>query len=543
MAKEENVILLAMSTFPPKMDLNCYHMKTESIECYFNGISQLEAGTKYFLQLLADEGKAVDRIVVIVSDKAKAVVNPKEDDRYKAYKLNRSPNSFYQGRILDYIQPITPLRIDITNALEELEAKTPDLVEKDFLRKDFYKDIEAETFFVDVNELDEFGKPNLLEIVHKVKGTGENKIHLYMDMQGGFRDAAAELNAVIELLQGQDVVLEEKVATRFEFENQFHEIEEVSEQYKPYELVTAMRIFQQYGWGDDLKRYFDSEKDADQNIKDLMQALTDASDSIKLCKVNEFDRSISRVSQYYNELERHRSGKNTLLEIILQDIKEQYGDLLVLDENERMKNRPLHYVKQIKWCLEKNFIQQALTITESKMPSEYVHCGLVYYYDQDMNESEEDMLQKFEKIYLKKKENERKNLYIMKDVNHFFVRYCARIWYDRTKRGYFVKINDAEAQAMIQGATMLDLGKYGKKLQKNMRDYSELCNLRNQVAHASEEGTKFWNYMSELYPDDHNFQHGESVEIAEKLKQYIANFETLYQYVNKEKVKRIVDLA
>ena len=333
------------------------------------------------------------------------------------------------------------------------------------------------------------------------------------------------------------------MATRFESENRVHEIEEVSEQYKPYELITAMRIFQQYGWGDDLKRYFDSEKDADQNIKDLMQALTDASDSIKLCKVNEFDRSISRVSQYYNELERHRSGKNTLLEIILQDIKEQYGDLLVLDENERMKNRPLHYVKQIKWCLEKNFIQQALTITESKMPSEYVHCGLVYYYDQDMNESEEDMLQKFEKIYLKKKENERKNLYIMKDVNHFFVRYCARIWYDRTKRGYFVKINDAEAQAMIQGATMLDLGKYGKKLQKNMRDYSELCNLRNQVAHASEEGTKFWNYMSELYPDDHNFQHGESVEIAEKLKQYIANFETLYQYVNKEKVKRIVDLA
>ena len=543
MAKEENVILLAMSTFPFEMKLNCYHMKTENIECYFNGISQLEAGTKYFLQLLANEGKAVDRIVVIVSDKAKAVVNPKEDDRYKAYKLNRSPNSFYQERILDYIQPVTPLRVDITDASKELEAKTPDLVEKDFLRKDFYKDIEAETFFVDVNELDEFGKPNLLEIVHKVKGTGENKIHLYMDMQGGFRDAAAELNAVIELLQGQNVVLEEKVATRFESENRVHEIEEVSEQYKPYELVTAMRIFQQYGWGDDLKRYFDSEKDADQNIKDLMQALTDASDSIKLCKVNEFDRSISRVSQYYNELERHRSGKNTLLEIILQDIKEQYGDLLVLDENERMKNRPLHYVKQIKWCLEKNFIQQALTITESKMPSEYVHCGLVYYYDQDMNESEEDMLQKFEKIYLKKKENERKNLYIMKDVNHFFVRYCARIWYDRTKRGYFVKINDAEAQAMIQGATMLDLGKYGKKLQKNMRDYSELCNLRNQVAHASEEGTKFWNYMSELYPDDHNFQHGESVEIAEKLKQYIANFETLYQYVNKEKVKRIVDLA
>ena len=543
MAKEENVILLAMSTFPFEMKLNCYHMKTENIECYFNGISQLEAGTKYFLQLLANEGKAVDRIVVIVSDKAKAVVNPKEDDRYKAYKLNRSPNSFYQERILDYIQPVTPLRVDITDASKELEAKTPDLVEKDFLRKDFYKDIEAETFFVDVNELDEFGKPNLLEIVHKVKGTGENKIHLYMDMQGGFRDAAAELNAVIELLQGQNVVLEEKVATRFESENRVHEIEEVSEQYKPYELVTAMRIFQQYGWGDDLKRYFDSEKDADQNIKDLMQALTDASDSIKLCKVNEFDRSISRVSQYYNELERHRSGKNTLLEIILQDIKEQYGDLLVLDENERMKNRPLHYVKQIKWCLEKNFIQQALTITESKMPSEYVHCGLVYYYDQDMNESEEDMLQKFEKIYLKKKENERKNLYIMKDVNHFFVRYCARIWYDRTKRGYFVKINDAEAQAMIQGATMLDLGKYGKKLQKNMRDYSELCNLRNQVAHASEEGTKFWNYMSELYPDAHNFQHGESVEIAEKLKQYIANFETLYQYVNKEKVKRIVDLA
>ena len=49
--------------------------------------------------------------------------------------------------------------------------------------------------------------------------------------------------------------------------------------------------------------------------------------------------------------------------------------------------------------------------------------------------------------------------------------------------------------------------------------------------------------MNELYPDDHNFQHGESVEIAEKLKRYIANFEKLYQCVNKEKVKRIIDLA
>lgn len=541
MAKEENVILLAMSTFPFEMKLNCYHMKTENIECYFNGISQLEAGTKYFLQLLANEGKAVDRIVVIVSDKAKAVVNPKEDDRYKAYKLNRSPNSFYQGRILDYIQPITPLRIDITNALEELEVNHPDLVEKDFMRKDFYKDIKAETLFVDVNELDEFGKPNLLEIIHKVKGTGENKIHLYMDMQGGFRDAAAELNAVIELLQGQNVVLEEKVATRFESENRVHEIEEVSEQYKPYELITAMRIFQQYGWGDDLKRYFDSEENTDQNVKNLMEAIKDASDSIKLCKVNEFDQAIGRVSQYYNELEGQHSGKNTLLEIILQDIEKEYGDLLVVDENEQMENRPLHYVKQIKWCLGKQFIQQALTITESKMPSEYVHCGLVYYYDQDMSESEEDMLRKFETIYLKKKEN-KKSLYIMKDLNHFFVKYCVQVW--KTKKGYFIKIRDKEeANGVVQGATMLNLRKYGERLNKNIEDYSELCNLRNQVAHASEEGTKFWNYMSELYPDDHNFQHGESVEIAEKLKQYIANFETLYQYVNKEKVKRIVDLA
>ena len=215
MAKEENVILLAMSTFPFEMKLNCYHMKTESIECYFNGISQLEAGTKYFLQLLANEGKAVDRIVVIVSDKAKAVVNPKEDDRYKAYKLNRSPNSFYQGRILDYIQPITPLRIDITNALEELEVNHPDLVEKDFMRKDFYKDIKAETLFVDVNELDEFGKPNLLEIIHKVKGTGENKIHLYMDMQGGISRCCSRIKCGNRIVAGAKCCIRGKSGDSF----------------------------------------------------------------------------------------------------------------------------------------------------------------------------------------------------------------------------------------------------------------------------------------------------------------------------------------
>ena len=67
--KRENVILLSLSVIR-FAEMNNYFVRKDGpgSEVYFNGFSQLEPGTKYFLWKLAQEGRKVSRIVFISSN-------------------------------------------------------------------------------------------------------------------------------------------------------------------------------------------------------------------------------------------------------------------------------------------------------------------------------------------------------------------------------------------------------------------------------------------------------------------------------------------
>ena len=65
--KEENVLLLSMSTLPYNRQMHHYQIKDGGRTYDFNGIVQLEAGTKFVLSKLAGENKKVDRIIIMAS--------------------------------------------------------------------------------------------------------------------------------------------------------------------------------------------------------------------------------------------------------------------------------------------------------------------------------------------------------------------------------------------------------------------------------------------------------------------------------------------
>lgn len=57
---------------------------------------------------------------------------------------------------------------------------------------------------------------------------------------------------------------------------------------------------------------------------------------------------------------------------LFQDlIRDSYGDELL--DNSKRKT-----INEIKWCIEKDFIQQALTLVESKMPKEIIEHNFLY---------------------------------------------------------------------------------------------------------------------------------------------------------------------
>lgn len=147
--KEKNVLVLAMSTFSQlKVNHYCTDIKyrdsqgNNKVAHYrFDGVSQLEAGTKYFINRLAADGKALDKIIILntketygdgaktqpynrlepflfdskdLETKLKALGYSKKGQNKEGSNANTkndaknnielSPCQFYMWRILDYLE-------------------------------------------------------------------------------------------------------------------------------------------------------------------------------------------------------------------------------------------------------------------------------------------------------------------------------------------------------------------------------------------------------------------------------------------------------
>lgn len=504
-SNEENVLLLSMSTLPfsPRM----YGYQTSDGKYQFNGITQLEAGTKYVLSMLANEGKKLRRIVIMATKETREMQKTEQGDRWN----NKTAVAFYRDRIIDFCRGENNNNLGQKDVVEETRV----------IDKVHYTDGELEALFcivpIDKDDQGTF----FWNVIKKIKGERKDaRINLYMDMQGGDRNAIAQMNAIVELLKDQNVKIKGRYAIRFNNNMEIQPISEVGGNYKTYDLITAMQVFKRYGWGQELIDYFGPQKN--DRDKSLVEAIQEASDAIRLCDVNGFDMAVGKIGRLAADF-----GDNyeTQLDIVFQDIKEDYGVLLDV-ENGKAKCR---YVEQIRWCLKKGFVQQALTILEAKMPHEYVNNGFIYYCDDE--KKREDILKNFRDIYEAKYKE--KDSYKMQDLNHYFIRYYPY---------------DAKPEDVIE----IKYGCDARKINKHLGKYRQLCKKRNNANHALSSGNRnedgFFLYMQSQYTDDPNWSgQGQALgSLEEEISEFLEDFEKIAALVAAENpalADRIIDLS
>lgn len=90
-------------------------------------------------------------------------------------------------------------------------------------------------------------------------------------------------------------------------------------------------------------------------------------EGIQLCDVVKFENGLRDLSDALSKLKKApRDIKNTGYLTLFQElIRDSYGTKL-------LDNKHRSTIDEIKWCLEKGFIQQALTLLESKMPTKMI---------------------------------------------------------------------------------------------------------------------------------------------------------------------------
>lgn len=488
MMNHANVMLLAMSTLPRVPGINTYQIQDGQETLFFKSFSQMEPHTKYVSCHLASKKERLARIVILETEKART-------DRPENWG-GETATSLFSKRIRSYLGASENITL-------QLEDRLPDKPET-MIDASLYQGHLPEIVTVDLENPLFFWNA-----VKAIREAGQGKdIHLYMDMQGGDRNAVTQMNAIVELLERQKVFVKGRYANDFEPKKPLplHTIQEVSEEYRTYDLISAMDIFALYGWGDKLDQYFKGSVTENSKESRLISAIKEASQAISRCNGDGFDHAIRSIEELEQEFQNPEAV--TELDVVYQDIKENYAPLL---------GAKYRYVAQIRWCLDKNFLQQALTIFEAKMPYEFVHSGLIYYLEK--GEDRKKFFQACEKIY---DELPTKEHYQMKDLNHYLIKnYCLDF------RNYHFQDP--------YGLLRFGLGKARKNETVSLlNSYRNLCKMRNQINHAVEESHDpkgFFCYMKGKYPKDPNWSDPKKKDYEKKLRDFLDKWEKLAEQV------------
>lgn len=397
---KKNVLLLSMSTLPQVLLVqNYYFMGKSGDRKNLYGYSQLEPITRLLIRQLNDQGKKLDKIVIMTSYEAlrdttvtvKCAAVPfylqrirefvakgngaDEQDQIYFERMQKEKKEWFKSsksttkgefrvsrgcteEIKSYLSKYAFSGDAATISLNDISVEIVTLYEKESET--------SETKGSDVQKKEEIKL--FFEVIDCIKATGDD-IDLYLDMQGGDRNTTAQMNAIVSLLEDQGVKTEARYAISYDRNNIEHPINEVSEKYSAYQLIGAMQSFKRYGRGQSLIDYFEMKKTSREN-DEILCAIKNASDAIRLCDMDKFDIAVSQIEQIKKKREcREKEEKQTELDIVFEDIQKDYEKLF--GQGKGM------YIAKIKWCLEKGFLQQALTIIESKIPEYLYQRGII----------------------------------------------------------------------------------------------------------------------------------------------------------------------
>ena len=272
----------------------------------------------------------------------------------------------------------------------------------------------------------------------KQKADDINHYDFWIDTHGGFRDISLIIEAVISLLEVDGIIPDRIFGIRYA-DNKPAKLVDQSNSFLIFDFVSGMNEFFSFGRSKKLTDYYEAI-----GIKknSFLPLINDISDAIQLCDIEEFDKAVKRLNEEYivprEEKKKNRipfdsnTNTNTYEEIFVELIKKSFGKLM---HSDRERNK---VVNKIEWCLENDFLQQALTIIESQMPEEFERRNIVFY-QYDHKETKENNVyrkgadgskQPIGRIELKKAISNRKP-YWEKSINYALINWIRYVLCER----------------------------------------------------------------------------------------------------------------
>lgn len=478
---KKNVLLLCLSIVSAKEKRkdNYYTYVDEQGEHSVTGYMTNEAPVKSVIERLNRTGTRLDEIVVICSEEVQRKVNAKY--LWMEEKKLPSGKTLVQVTHLEYYKEI------VNDFAEQLNQG--------------YRDKPIQYYEIpipDDTESDDIATA-VVSAANKVMADRKD-VNLYIDFNGGQRYIAFMILSIANLMKIRNVNICDIMTMNYNMQKEkVTPIQSLKHVFETMDLVAGVNEYIHYGRIKMLKNYFADCKN--EGIKTILNDMECFANNMQLCRTETvfkgkktLRRELEAYISNYKKEGQHTDIFETLFFYVVKDILDGYQGLLEGDIPEI-----------VQWCVDKDFVQQALTFYVERMP--------IYFWDNGIfkpSEQEEEEYKNYlkngkeaaEKIKLGKEEvAEEEKGWAEAYKQHYkngndkynwmirYVKYCLRA--GEPQKQSFVK-RWMECEKNGRATSILQR----EKLRKVLEAYSELKDQRNATNHASNEKTvpKQWSY-------------------------------------------------
>ena len=292
-------------------------------------------------------------------------------EKYISVQTNESAVVFAERK-----NPLSKIFLIATNAVKNnfapAENEFGEVTHLNFLKRRLLKEFpQLEGKFFEIDYSDDAGlEKNILQVAeiadviqNYAKNFPQEKLKVHVDMTGGFRYASMLMLSIIQLLKYRGIEIGDVLYSDPDNKTVYR----LNEIQNIFTLITGADEFVKFGSVDALIEYF--ENAPDNSADKLIQAMKRFSETIKICRTNTLEDDLKNLVEQIKIFRESRGGnlKSRLFAKIIDTVEEGYGNLVKGEESR---------LEIIRWCLEKGFWQQAMTLCTEWLPGEIVDRGI-----------------------------------------------------------------------------------------------------------------------------------------------------------------------
>lgn len=316
----------------------------------------------------------------------------------------------------------------------------------------------------------EYNLKSVAETAKKIQDYAKksgNEIYLHVDLTGGMRHVNMMILDVIRLLEAGEIKIGKIIYSNYNPANKEGTVEEINNIYDLFRLISGVEEFINFGSVEILNDYYKnhSGKKSD-SLKNLLNAMKNFADAIKLCRYGQFKTAIENLHDSMHDFinnvpDNEKNLNDMLMDRLIDRINREYEMLIA--------TRGQDDLKIIRWCINKGYLQQALTLYTERIPEYLGENGFIVQSERNSK--------KLDELVEKDSMNRNKFFYLLNECNP------RQDHLVEGRKKYFAAIK-ADASILMR-KNKFDFDEWWKKLSAYLQEKNISCKdegrLRSQL--------------------------------------------------------------